>query len=82
MIELDAAQAAPARPPFGRWLIAQDRSVDASADVRALATAARLDPKFPRDGSPEKVSAHLNAAQASQEMHEAFEQAETDWRYA
>jgi hypothetical protein len=64
------------RPAFGRWLLAQQSRSDA---VGRLAQAAAHDPKFPRDGAPQDVSAHLNRLQAEHDMHQALEDAELDW---
>jgi hypothetical protein len=64
------------REPFGRWLIAQK---DRGDWIDALADAARKDPRFPRNGSPDDVRGHLNAMQAEGDMFEAVDDAEADW---
>jgi hypothetical protein len=64
------------REPFGRWLIAQK---DRGDWIDALADAARKDPRFPKNGSPDDVRVHLNAMQAEGDMFEAVDDAEADW---
>jgi hypothetical protein len=44
-----------------------------------MADAARKDPRFPRNGSPDDVRKHLNAMQAEGDMFEAIDDAELDW---
>ena len=75
---LDAAGVIAPKPhtAFGRWLLAQSARSDQVGD---LAKAALHDPAFPRDGSPEAVSARLNALSADPEMHAALDDAELDW---
>lgn len=63
--------------PFGRFLLAQK---DAPGPLGELAQSAARDPKFPRDGTPEQVSAQLHRHEAPTEFHEALEEAETTWR--
>jgi hypothetical protein len=76
--ELDETElpAAVDREPFGRWLIAQK---DRGDWIDALADAARKDPRFPKNGSPDEVRAHLNFMQAEGDMFEAVDDAEADW---
>jgi len=81
MLDADTLSTKPPRPSFGRWLLLQASAAAAPREVKDLAEAARTDRGFPKDGSPEDVSAHLHRAQASPEMHEAFERAETDWQH-
>jgi hypothetical protein len=69
-------QRSPDREPFGRWLVAQK---DRGDWVDALADAARKDPRFPKNGSPDEVRKHLNAMQAEGDMFEAVDDAELDW---
>lgn len=64
---------------FGRFLLAKQRD---PGTIGELAQAAARDPKFPRDGSPEQVSKLLNQHQAPPELHEALEDAVTEWRAA
>jgi len=82
MIHVDAAKAAPEKPCFGRWLLAREPGKGSGSPVLDLAAAARLDRGFPKDGTPEQVSAHLNRSMADQDMHDAFEAAEAQWRAA
>lgn len=64
------------REPFGRWLLAQR---DRGDWVDDLATAARADRSFPKDGDPEAVRAHLRAQQADGDTFQAVDDAEMDW---
>lgn len=70
------AQFAQQRQPFGTWLLAQVKRDDA---VGELAKVAFTDQRFPRTGDYKAVSKHLNSVGASVEMHEALDEAETDW---
>jgi len=81
MLDADTLSTKPPRPVFGRWLLLQASAAAARRDVKDLSEAARLDRGFPKDGSPEQVAAHLHRAQASPEMHEAFETAEIEWQH-
>ena len=63
------------RGPFGRWLLTQP----AEGMIAPLIEAAKRDPKFPRDGSPDDVRARLNACGAEGDMFEAVDDAELDW---
>lgn len=65
------------KPIFGRWLLAQTTRSDA---VGHLALCASRDPKFPRDGSVDKVSCHLNACGADGDLHNALEDAALDYQ--
>lgn len=65
------------RPAFGAWLLQQ---VDREGCVGDLVKAAKADRRFPRAGAPDDVRKHLNEQQASSEMFEAVDDAETDWR--
>ena len=62
---------------FGRFILSHK---DAPGALGELAQAAARDPKFPRDGTPEQVSAQLHRHEAPPEFHEALEEAETTWR--
>ncbi|MGE4321756.1 MAG: YozE family protein [Sphingobium sp.] len=64
------------KKPFGTWLIAQFKRDDA---IGQLAKVAFQDPRFPRDGDYKTVSKYLNGVGAAIEMHEALDEAETDW---
>jgi hypothetical protein len=48
--------------------------------VGQLVAGAKLDRKFPRNGSPEDVRRHLSAMQAEGDLFEAVDEAEIDWR--
>ncbi|HWL48026.1 MAG TPA: hypothetical protein VNQ31_09960 [Sphingomonadaceae bacterium] len=65
------------REPFGCWLIAQRDRGDWIDDVAA---AARKDPHFPRDGSPEDVRGRLRELTADGDVFAAIDDAELDWR--
>ncbi|MFY9350096.1 MAG: hypothetical protein WBL20_14325 [Sphingobium sp.] len=67
---------APARPNFGRWLLAQQKRDD---QIGELAKAAHRDPKYPIDGAVQDVSARLNKLEADPDMHIALEDAELEW---
>jgi uncharacterized protein YozE (UPF0346 family) len=76
MEHANQAQFTDRRRPFGIWLLAQVKRDDA---VGALAKVAFGDPRFPREGDYKTASKYLNSVGAAIEMHEALEEAETDW---
>ena len=61
---------------FGAWVLAQR---DREGLVGQLVDGARVDRKFPRNGSPEEVRKHLSAMQADGDLFEAVDEAEIDW---
>lgn len=65
-----------ARPPFGKFILAQK---DREDTIGTLAKVASTDPRFPRDGDYRKVSAYLNSVSAPGEMQDALAEAELDW---
>lgn len=67
---------AETKQPFGAWLVAQDKR---DGIVGELARAAKADRRFPKEGTPEQVHAHLQAAQADGNTWAALEDAEMDW---
>lgn len=71
-----AAQSAPAKPAFARWLLGQ---ADRTDEIGILAKAAKADSAFPKEGDVLAVSKRLNAVQADSDMHVALEQAELDY---
>lgn len=73
---LDPAPAGD-REPFGRWLLAQR---DRGDWVDDLATAARADRGFPRNGSPEDVRKRLQSFGADGDAFEQVDDAERDWQ--
>lgn len=75
-MSLDASRYAPKPEPFGRWLIAQRERGDW---IDELATAARADRAFPKDGDPEAVRAHLRGQQADGDVFQAVDDAESAW---
>jgi uncharacterized protein YozE (UPF0346 family) len=64
------------REPFGKWLLSQR---DRGDWVDELATAARTDRTFPKNGDAEAVRAHLRAQQADGDVFAAVDDAENDW---
>jgi hypothetical protein len=72
----ETSRYAPEPEAFGRWLIAQRERGDWIDD---LATAARADRSFPRDGDPEAVRTHLRAQQADSDVFQAVDDAESIW---
>lgn len=64
------------RGPFGRWLLMQ---IDREGFIGRLATAARADRSFPKNGDPEAVRKRLSEQGADPDMHEALDDAELDW---
>lgn len=62
---------------FGEWLLAQRNR---EGWIGVLAEAARADPKFPKRGDPEAVSAPLRKMQAEGELFNVVDDAEVDWR--
>lgn len=64
------------REPFGSWLLAQRDRGDWIDD---LATAARTDRGFPRNGSPEDVRKRLQSFGADGDAFEQVDDAERDW---
>jgi hypothetical protein len=69
-------QYAEAPLAFGAWLLKQDIRGDI---VGELARSAKADRRFPKQGTPEQVHAHLQAAQADGNTWAALEEAEMDW---
>ena len=67
---------APARDPFGAWLLKQKAR---TGFVGQLATAAAADRAFPKAATPDEVRKRLNAMGADGEMFEAVDDAELDW---
>lgn len=65
-----------AREPFGRWLLAQR---DRGDWIDAVATAARADLRFPKDGDPEEVRKRLAELSADPDAFEVLDDAELDW---
>jgi hypothetical protein len=65
------------REPFGKWLLAQRERGDWVDD---LASAARADRTFPKNGDPEAVRAHLRQQQADGDVFQAVDDAEADWQ--
>ena len=73
----DAESYLAKREPFGKWLLAQR---DRGDWVDDLATAARADRTFPKNGDPEAVRAHLRQQQADGDTFQAIDDAEGDWQ--
>ncbi|SER09513.1 hypothetical protein [Sphingobium sp. YR768] len=68
--------AAGKKPPFGQWLIEQDKRTGAIGD---LAKHARADRAFPRNGGVKDVWKRLNSIQVESEIYDAMEEAELDY---
>ncbi len=68
--------AASAAIPFGRWLLQQ---TDRGGFVGQLATIAKSDRGFPKDGGPDAVRKRLGDTGADPEMFDAVDDAELDW---
>lgn len=64
------------KPPFGQWLIEQDKR---TGPVGELARHARADRGFPRTGDIKAVWKRLNAVQVESEIYDAMEEAELDY---
>ena len=62
--------------PFGRWLLAQRDRGDWIDD---LATAARADRGFPKQGSPDQVRDRLRLQGADGDTFEQMDDAERVW---
>lgn len=65
-----------ARPPFGRWLIEQEKREGA---IGTLAQHAKADRGFPRNGTVKDAWARLNAVQVEGDLYDAMEEAELDY---
>lgn len=64
-------------PNFIQWLREQHGRKDA---VGGLAKAVRNDPRSTQLSTPLDLSKRLNQDEASWELHDALEQAESDWQ--
>lgn len=62
--------------PFGRWILEQ---TERGGFVGQLASIAKSDRGFPRDGTPDAVRKRLGDTGADPEMFEAVDDAELDW---
>jgi hypothetical protein len=68
-----------ARETFGHWLLGQKNRGDG---IDELATAARTDPGFPRNGTPADVRARLRRVGAPDDAFEQVDDAELCWKQA
>ena len=75
MIEAVDGDAVPATP-FGAWLVKQSGR---SEMIDALARAAKADPRFPKQGTPDEVRHHIGAKGADPDIFEAIDDAESEW---
>ena len=73
---MDIEESAAPRPPFGAWLLTQK---DRGGLVGQLSAGAAVDRRFPKNGDPGDVRAHLTAMQADGDIFAALDDAETDW---
>lgn len=64
------------REPFGAWLLTQ---VDRGDSIDGLASAARMDPAFPKRGDVEQVRKRMQERGADPDAFEALDDAELDW---
>lgn len=64
------------REPFGRWLLSQK---DRGDWIDPIADAARRDPRFPKNGTPDEVRKHMGSRGADSDVFEALDDAELDW---
>lgn len=64
------------RLPFGAWLLAQR---DRGDWIDGIASVARMDPLFPKNGDVDAVRARLEAKGADGDAFAALEHAELDW---
>lgn len=71
-----ALSTAATKPPFGSWLIDQDKRPGA---IGELAKHAKSDRSFPRSGDSKAVWKHLNAIQVESDLYDAMEEAELDY---
>lgn len=62
--------------PFGRWLLSQK---DRGDWIDEIASAARKDPLFPKNGTPDEVRKHMATRGADSDVFEALDDAELDW---
>lgn len=77
MEHMGAAQfAAGKKPPFGQWLIEQDKR---SGAIGELAKHAKADRGFPRSGDVKAAWKRLNSIQVESELYDAMEEAELDY---
>lgn len=68
---------APEKPiPFGRWVLEQ---TSRGGFIGQLATIAKTDRGFPKDGGPDAVRKRLGDTGADPEMFDAVDDAELDW---
>jgi hypothetical protein len=65
------------RMPFGLWLLRQNGR---HGWMAMLVSAARGDPRFPRDGSPKDVTTRLRELHAEYEIMRAVAAAEQEWK--
>lgn len=64
------------RPCFGAWLIQQTGQ---GGFIGQLATIAKSDRGFPKNGAPDAVRKRLGETGADPEMFDAVDDAELDW---
>lgn len=64
------------RPPFGAWLLQQEKRGGFIGD---LAKGMKADRGFPRTGSVDDVRKHLSSIRAEGDAFEALDDAENDW---
>lgn len=68
--------ASAAKPPFGQWLIEQEKR---EGVIGELARHAKADRSFPRNGTIKDVWKRLNTMQVEGDLYDAMEEAELDY---
>lgn len=75
-LDLEGYENEAAPLPFGRWILEQ---VDRGGFIGQLATIAKADRGFPKEGGPDAVRKRLGDTGADPEMFDAIDDAELDW---
>ncbi|WP_334181704.1 hypothetical protein [Novosphingobium sp.] len=65
-----------AQLPFGQWVLQQ---TERGGFIAQLASIAKTDRGFPKNGNPEAVRKRLGETGADPEMFDAVDDAELDW---
>lgn len=74
--DLGGRETATKSLPFGRWILEQ---TERGGFIGQLASIAKSDRGFPKDGTPDAVRKRLGDTGADPEMFEAVDDAEMDW---
>jgi len=73
---INVSDAPAAALPFGRWVLEQ---TNRDGFLGQLATIAKSDRGFPKEGGPDAVRKRLGDTGADPEMFDAVDDAELDW---